>query len=103
LHLAIARWRRRSRTGSPLCKVRARYGFAIAQCNQAFKPEVDADALRTRTIYGFDLNVEDDIPLASWRVRIAEAGLPGSSQCQRTLISPGTPTIAIRPPLRIVT
>jgi len=29
------------------------------------KPKVDADALRTRTIDGFDLNVEHDIPLAS--------------------------------------
>jgi hypothetical protein len=29
------------------------------------KPKVDADALRTRTIDGFDLNVEEDIQLAS--------------------------------------
>jgi hypothetical protein len=80
LHLAIARWRRRSRTGSPLCKVRPRDGFAIAQRNQAFKPEVDADALRTRTICGFDLNVEDDIQLASLAGQDCRSGLPGCSR-----------------------
>lgn len=44
------------------CPIRALYGFAVAQCNEAGQPEIDANRLRPCALNRVHFNMEDHIP-----------------------------------------
>jgi hypothetical protein len=44
--------------------VRSRFGFAVAQRNQAGEAEINSDTVRRRSLERLHLDVEDHIPLA---------------------------------------
>lgn len=80
--------------------------LTIGERGKACQSKVNAEAGAVHLLGGLDLNVEHDVPLAghlpACRVRMALVGALGNSRCQRTLISPGTPTSPSLPLLRIV-